>query len=114
MLLIIIIKSDDLFAQCNDKFTIAQPGNVSSSVVQKPFSRHKKYFYFKPVSWPEVFSALCSLKCVRSTIGADQLDPHLLKLAAPSLRAPWLTFLTYQIPISPSGAITSRRKSKKI
>ena len=52
-------------------------------------------------------------------IGADQLDPHLLKLAAPIIARPlahifYLSLFSGQIPISPSGAITSRRKSKKI
>ena len=55
-----LILSGDLFDDCHDKFLMAQPVNVSSSVVEKPFSRPKIHFSFKPVSWPEVFSALCS------------------------------------------------------
>jgi hypothetical protein len=45
-----LILSGDLFDDCHDKFLMAQPVNVSSSVVEKPFSRPKIHFSFKPVS----------------------------------------------------------------
>ena len=47
------------------------------SVSSRPFS-----FLFRPFSGHKVFEALCGIGPKKSA-GADQLDPHLLLLAAP-------------------------------
>ena len=45
-------------------------------------------FSFRPIQQHEVLSALRNSKCMKSSVGADQLDPRLLKLAAPIIARP--------------------------
>ena len=79
------IKSGDLFDQYNAK---APTMGGANSHMADNLPRPKNQFFFTPVFWQDVFTALCSSKCMKSTVGADNLDPYLLKLAAPVIARP--------------------------
>lgn len=78
------IYSSSLFDQLNGTNETLETVNVPVSISEEMgvLSPRQVPFSFRPINHFEIQKALCNSKCMKSSLGADQLEPCVLKLAA--------------------------------